>query len=155
MIKKEEKLSLLPFNLEKIETKDVLRKEAQARQALAELKGFASVIPNQNILISAIVLSEAKESSAIENIVTTQDELYKNLTINLVDPTAKEVLNYREALFKGYKIVKSKSLIRTSDIVKIQETIAGNNAGIRRLPGTTLTNEATGKVVFTPLQELP
>ena len=149
------KLSLLPFELKKIETKAVLRKEAQARQALAELRGFAPVIPNQNILISAIVLSEAKESSAIENIITTQDELYKNLAINpgKFDPSTKEVLNYREALYKGFEIVKKKALIRVSDIIKIQEIIVENNAGIRRLPGTSLVNDATGKVVYTPPQD--
>ena len=149
------KLPLLPFDLGKIETRAVLRKEARARQALAELKGFASVIPNQNILISAIALSEAKESSAIENIVTTQDELYKNLTIGTgpFDPSTKEVLNYREAIYKGFDVVKKRSLIRVSDIINIQETIVENNAGIRRLPGTSLVNETTGKVVYTPPQD--
>ena len=154
MTNKIAKLSLLPFDLGKIETRAVLRKEAQARQALAELKGFASVIPNQNILISAIALSEAKESSAIENIVTTQDELYKSMTNpGASDPSAKEVLNYREAIYKGYEIVKKKGLIRISDIVNIQETIVENDAGIRRLPGTSLVNDATGKVVYTPPQD--
>jgi len=71
MTNKGAKLLLLPFHPSKIETRAVLRKEAEARQALAELKGFAPVIPNKNILISAIALQEAKESSAIENIVTT------------------------------------------------------------------------------------
>ena len=155
MTHKEAKLSLLPFNSRNIETPAVLRKEAQARQALAELKGFASVLPNQHILISAIVLQEAKESSAIENIVTTQDELYKELTANSRpgDPTTKEVINYREAIYKGHDLVKKRQLIRVSDIVKIQEIIAGNNAGIRRLPGTTLINNATQEVVYTPPQD--
>jgi hypothetical protein len=81
MKRKVSKISLLPPDLGKIETVAVLRKEAKARQALAELKGFAPIIPNQNILINAISLQEAQESSAIENIITTDDELYKNLTI--------------------------------------------------------------------------
>ena len=155
MKKNGEKLSLLPFDLNKIETKQVLRKEAQTRQALAELKGFAPVIPNQNILINAIALQEAKESSAIENIITTQDELYKTLTMSsgVFDPSVKEVLNYREAVYKGYELVKKRKLIRVSDIITIQETIVKNNAGIRRLSGTTLINDATGKVVYTPPQD--
>ena len=145
----------MPFNPEKIETKAVLRKEAQARQALAELKGYASVIPNQNILISAIALQEAKESSAIENIVTTHDDLYKSLTINtgITDLAAKEVINYREAVYKGYDIVRKNQLIRVSDIVNIQEIVTGNNAGIRRLPGTSLVNDATNEIIYTPPQD--
>ena len=149
------KLLFLPFKSGNIETFAVLRKEAEARQALAELKGFAPVIPNQNILVSAIVLREAKESSAIENIVTTHDELYKDLTINTgySDSSTKEVINYREAVFKGYAKVKKQQFIRIRDIIKIQETIVENNAGIRRLPGTSLVNEATGKIVYTPPQD--
>ena len=149
------KSSIFPVSKEKIETKAVLRKEAQARQALAELKGFAPIIPNQNILISAIALHEAKESSAIENIITTHDELYKKLTSNFQsdDLAAKEVVNYREAVYKGCEIVRKNKIIKISDIKKIQEIITGNNAGIRRLPGTALINDATGEVVYTPPQD--
>jgi len=155
MTRKVVKLPFLPFDLGKIETKQVLRKEAQARQALAELKGFASVIPNQNILISAIALQEAKGSSAIENIITTHDELYKNMTAKngTFNSSAKEVLNYREAIYKGFSMVKKRALIRVSDIVSIQETVVENNAGIRRLTGTSLVNDATGEVVYTPPQD--
>jgi Fic family protein len=145
---------LLPFDMDKIETKTVLRKEAQTRQILAELKGFAPTIPNQNILINAIALQEAQESSAIENIVTTQDELYKNMTIQPqnMDASAKEVLNYREAVFRGCEIIGSRQLIGVSDIVKIQETIVENNSGLRKLPGTSLVNDTTGEVIYTPPQ---
>jgi Fic family protein len=145
---------LLPPDLGKIETVSVLRKEARARQALAELKGFAPVIPNQNILINAISLREARESSAIENIVTTQDELYKNLTVKpaSVDSSAKEVINYRGAIYKGCDIIRKRKLLRVSDITKIQETIIENNAGIRRLPGTSLVNSSTNKIIYTPPQ---
>jgi Fic family protein len=148
-------LPLLPIDTEKIETRAVLRKEAQARQILAELKGFAPTIPNQDILINAIVLQEAQESSAIENIVTTQDELYKNLTVqpSNMDTSAKEVINYREAVYKGCGIIKDRRIISVSDIVTIQETIVENNAGIRKLPGTSLVNNASGEVIFTPPQD--
>jgi Fic family protein len=152
--KGENQIPLLPIDTEKIETRAVLRKEAQTRQILAELKGFAPVIPNQNILVSAIVLQEAQESSAIENIVTTQDELYKNLTMQpqYMDPMTKEVINYREAVYTGHEILKKKQMISVSDIVKIQEIIVENNAGIRKLPGTSLVNSATGETVYTPPQ---
>jgi Fic family protein len=146
---------VLPPDIKKIETISVLRKEAKARQALAELKGFAPAIPNQNILINAISLQEAKESSAIENIITTQDELYKNLTIKPanMDSSAKEVINYREAIYKGYDIIKKRKLLSVSDIEKIQETIIENNAGIRKLPGTSLINSSTNKIIYTPPQD--
>jgi Fic family protein len=104
MKKRKSQIPLLPVDTEKIETRAVLRKEAQTRQILAELKGFAPVIPNQSILVNAIALQEAQESSAIENVVTTRDELYKNLAIQPqdMDPSAKEVINYSEAVYKGF-----------------------------------------------------
>jgi Fic family protein len=150
-----ESVPLMPPGLGKIESLLILRKEASARQALAELKGFAHTMPNPYILINTIGISEAKESSAIENIITTQDELYKALASNLTaaDPAAKEVLNYRQAVYKGFNIIRQTGMIRISDIVKIQELIIGNNAGIRKLPGTSLVNSATDDVVYTPPQD--
>jgi Fic family protein len=146
---------LLPPDLQKIESPNVLRKEAQARGALAELKGFAAVIPNQSILINAIALQEAQESSAIENIVTTRDELYQSLTVSdqAMDAATKEVINYREAVSKGYALIAKRGLLSISDIVQIQEIIAENNAGIRKLPGTALVNDSTAEVVYTPPQD--
>jgi Fic family protein len=143
-----------PPEMEQVATFSVLRKEAKATQALAELKGFAPTIPNQNILINAIALQEAQESSAIENIITTQDELYKQLIIkNLpMNPATKEVINYREAIYKAYNMIRKRKVISVSDIVKIQETIIENNAGIRKLPGTALVNETTNEIVYTPPQ---
>jgi Fic family protein len=148
-------IPLLPPDTGKIETVAVLRKEAKTRACLAELKGFAPTIPNQNILINAIALQEAKESSEIENIITTQDELYKNLTIKLsgVDSSTKEVINYRKAIYKGYDIINKRHVIGVNDIIKIQETIIANNAGIRELPGTLLVNDTTNEVVYTPPQD--
>jgi Fic family protein len=154
MIKISTDMPLLPPDVEKIETLPVLRKEAETRQSLAELKGFAPTIPNQNILISAISLQEARESSAIENIVTTQDELYKNITIKSaeMDSSAKEVIDYRKAIYKGYDIIKERKLLSISDITKIQEIIAENNAGIRKLPGTSLVNANANEIIYTPPQ---
>jgi len=150
-----ETVPLLSIDTEKIETRAVLRKEAQARQALAELKGFAPVIPNQSILTNAIVLKEAKESSAIENIITTHDELYESMTMLSanMDTSAKEVLNYREAVYMGCEVLRGRQVISVGDIVSIQEAIVKNNAGLRKLPGTSLVNDATGELIYTPPQD--
>jgi len=145
----------LSIYVEKIETRAVLRKEAQTRQALAELKGFVQVIPNQNILINAIVLKESKESSAIENIITTHDELYESMTVQSpsMDASAKEVLNYRKAVYMGCDVLSKRQIISVGDIVNIQEVIVNNNAGLRKLPGTSLVNGATGETIYTPPQD--
>jgi Fic family protein len=145
---------LLP-DMGKIETVAILRKEAETRQALAELKGFAPSIPNQDILINAIALREASESSAVENIVTTQDELYKNLTAaaGTQDASTKEIINYRKAIYKGCGMVKKRKLLSVNDIVQIQEIIVENNAGIRKLPGTSLISSVNNEVVYTPPQD--
>ncbi|MDR0527236.1 MAG: Fic family protein [Spirochaetaceae bacterium] len=155
MRKKAQSVALLPFDADKFETRAILKKEAQARQVLAELKGFAPVIPNQDILINAISLQEARESSAIENIVTTEDELYKNMTSvpPETDSSAKEVINYRKAVYMGCQMLQKRHLISVNDIVKIQETIIENNAGIRRLPGTSLVNSTTNEIIYTPPQD--
>ncbi len=147
-----DELPLLPPDSHALETVSVLKKEAQARAALAELKGFAPIIPNQAILINAVVLQEAQESSAIENIVTTQDELYRAVTLKMssLNPATKEVINYREALYKGFEIIQRRNVIGVHDLVAIQETIVKNTAGIRRLPGTALVNDVTKEVIYTP-----
>lgn len=138
----------------KIETIRILRQESKSAAALAELKGIAKTIPNQSMLINAVVLQEAKDSSEIENIITTQDELYKALSVNnaKIDPRTKEVINYRQALFLGYDILKKQGFIKVNDILLIQEQLETNSAGIRAVPGTVLKNEKTGEVVYTPPQ---
>jgi Fic family protein len=107
------------------------------------------------MLINAIVLQEAKDSSEIENIITTQDELYKALTVNKthVSPETKEVVNYRKAIFRGYNIAKSQGFLRVNDIVGIQQELVDNAAGIRSTPGTVLKNDMTGEIVYTPPQD--
>ena len=109
-------IPLLPFEQE-IETRAVLKKLAQAHRALAELKGVATGMPNQNILISTLSLQEAKDSSAIENIITTHDDLYRsdNAAKEFLTAAAKEVHNYAEALRNGFEQVKPRS-IRHLDI---------------------------------------
>ncbi len=138
-----------------IESRKILKKLPSAHAALAELKGLASTIPNQNILINTLALQEAKDSSAIENIVTTHDELYKSeLQIKTIKSLeAKEVQNYIAALKRGYNLVKQRGLLTNSIILEIQQTLEKNNAGFRRLPGTELKNATTGEVVYTPPQD--
>lgn len=144
------KLPILPPNVE-IETKPVLRQLARANRALAELKGYASTIPNKHILINAVTINEAKDSSAIENIITTHDELYKAMSQNgYKNSAAKEVVSYRTALWYGYQLVKEREMITTNMIIDIHSRIESNRAGIRKLPGTVLRNEATGETIYTP-----
>jgi len=134
-----------------LETKRVLKRLAAAHRALAELKGFADTMPNKNILINAVTINEAKDSSEIENIITTHDELFKAMSqINYNNPAAKEVVNYRTALWNGYEAVKTKQMLTINMIIEIQQYIEKNRAGIRKLPGTVLKNDATGEVVYTP-----
>ena len=131
-----------------LETKKVLKKIVSANRALAELKGAARSIPNQTILINALTLQEAKDSSEIENIVTTHDELYRaSIHATNVSQAAKEVQRYREALYRGFDLVTKHKLLLKRDIVEIQQVLEDNNAGIRTQSGTMLKNDKTGEVV--------
>jgi Fic family protein len=143
----------LPFK-EDIESKAVMKKTALARSALAEMKGAALSIPNQSILISTLSLQEAKDSSAIENIITTHDELYQADYLNnhFKNIASKEVHKYAEALRWGFETVREKGFLSNNHIIKMQATIEENNAGFRKVPGTELLNEQTGEVVYTPPQ---
>jgi len=149
------KLKELPLSVD-VETKAVLKSLPSAHAALAELKGIASTIPNQNILINTLGLQEAKDSSAIENIITTHDDLYKS-ELNLdsfKSLEAKEVQNYISALKKGFELIKNKGLITNNIIVRIQKELEGNSAGFRKLPGTTLKKSSTGETIYTPPQDI-
>ena len=134
-----------------IETKKILKQLAKTNRSLAELKGFSDTIPNKNILINAILINEAKDSSEIENIVTTHDEIYRAMSLDSFgNSAAKEVVSYRAALRHGYNLILKNKSITTNMIVEIQSIVEGNSAGIRRLPGTVLRNDKTGEVVYTP-----
>lgn len=147
-------VQLLPPKKE-IETKAVLRKAALAHKALAELKGVVTSIPNQNILIETLTLREAKESSAIENIISTFADVYQSslFTEQFASVEAKEVHLYAKALRAGFHLVKKNGLLTNNQVLKIQEIVEGNDAGFRKLPGTKLLNDKTGEVVYTPPQE--
>ena len=141
-------LPLVPPTIE-LETKNVLKQAIAATRVLAELKGRADEIPNQSILVNAITLQEAKDSSEIENIVTTQDNLYQAFTAktNTTDAQTKEVLRYRQALWEGYNNLDKRPL-STNTFVSIVQTIKENNAGIRRTTGTRI--RSNNKTIYTP-----
>lgn len=143
----------LPYDLE---TKEILRQVNFANRKLAELKGVAQTIPNERILISSLTLQEAKDSSAVENIVTTQDDLYRaGLDFNypLIGAATKEVLFYREAITEGFRMVRNRSVMTLNDIKHIQEILELNSAGFRTTPGTQLKRSSDGAVVYTPPQD--
>ena len=118
------KIPYLPLSYD-LETKAVLKQLNQANKRLAELKGVALTIPNENILVSTLTLQEAKDSSEVENIVTTQDDLYQGAAESLSDFVAnaatKEVLKYREALQQGFHLIKNKGVLTSSVIKEIQK----------------------------------
>lgn len=138
-----------------LETRAVLKRLPRAHAALSELKGIAQTIPNPNILIHVLGLQEAKDSSAIENIITTHDELYKsNLQLSAVTSLeAKEVQNYVGAMKKGFARIQETALLTERIIKEVQQVLEGNTAGYRRVPGTSLKNEQTGEVIYLPPQD--
>jgi Fic family protein len=147
-------IQLLP-PIADLETKPILKRLASAHRYLAELKGTSATIPNESILINTLALQEAKDSSAVENIITTHDELYKaqmfeDLSSNA---SAKEVSRYADALKHGFSLVRKQKLITQNHILNIQKILEQNDAGYRKVPGTSLINEATGETVYTPPQD--
>jgi len=153
----EEKYSIpslpLPYDLE---TKEVLRQLNRANRKLAELKGVAQTIPNERILISSLTLQEAKDSSEVENIVTTQDDLYRaglDPSHQFINAATKEVLFYREAINEGFHMVRKKDILTLNDIIHVQEILEQNSAGFRTTPGTQLKRENDGAVIYTPPQD--
>jgi len=156
-IRKEEKYSIpslpLPYDLE---TKEVLKQLNRANRKLAELKGVAQTIPNERILISSLTLQEAKDSSEVENIVTTQDDLYRaglDPSHQFINAATKEVLFYREAINEGFRMVRNKDILTLNDIKHVQEIMEQNTAGFRTTPGTQLKRENDGAVIYTPPQD--
>ena len=144
----------LPYDFETVK---VLRQLSKANRKLAELKGIARTIPNENILISTLALQEAKDSSAVENIVTTQDDLYKaglGEKTSFLNPATKEVLRYREAILEGFRMVREKKILSNRVIKKVQELVKLNDAGFQVSPNKALVNQSDGKVIYTPPQDI-
>ncbi len=150
------KIPLLPIPGD-LETKPVLKQLAAAHRHLALLNGRCATIPNENILINTLSLQEAKESSAIENIITTHDEIYRaDLLESFVnDAAAKEVTRYAQALRQGFQEIRKNKLITNKHILQIQQMLEQNDAGYRKNVGTVLKNERTGDIIYTPPQDYP
>lgn len=144
-------LPILPPKRE-VETRAVLRTCISANRALAELKGLGETIPNQSMLINSLVLQEALLSSEIENIVTTNDAVFRafSASTSQVDPATKEVLRYREAVWEGHNSLQKRPLLTTNLYIQIVQTIRKNEAGIRNIPGTKIERPLTGEVIYTP-----
>jgi cell filamentation protein, protein adenylyltransferase len=143
-------LPLLPPKVE-LENSEILKAAIEANKSLAELKGIARTIPNQSILINTLPLQEARSSSEIENVLTTNDQLYEALAAKTeeYDPQTKEVLRYKEALWEGYDKLKKNNLLTTNLFISIFQKIKETTAGIRNTPGTKITTSA-GEVIYTP-----
>ena len=133
-----------------LETSTVLKACISARAALAELKQAGELLPNQGLLINTLPLLEAKDSSEIENIVTTTDKLFQFANEHSqADPATKEALRYRTALYQGFISLKSRPL-STSTAVAVCSTIKGVAMDIRRVPGTTIANTVNHEIIYTP-----
>lgn len=148
------KIPMLPLPIE-LETVKVLRQSNSANKRLAELKGVALTIPNESILINTLSLQEAKESSAVENIITTHDDMYKadaELRSFAASASTKEVISYASALKQGFSLIRHNKVLTLNNIKCIQEVLEKNKAGFRKVPGTSLQNSQK-QVVYTPPQQ--
>jgi Fic family protein len=151
MTKMTYKIPTLPLPSE-IETSKILKKAIAANKVIAELKGMAPTIPNQSLLINTLSIQESKDSSEIENIVTTHDELFRfdKNTPDSFSPAAKEIYRYNEALFYGFSQLKKRP-ITNNLLIEIAKIITERNSGLRNTPGTTLKN-GRGEIIYTPPQ---
>ncbi len=137
-------------NLESVE---ILKASIEANKLLAELKGYCQTLPNPHLLLNTIVLQESKESSAIENIVTTQDELYQETlrtSDTIKNAAAKEVIQYRESMYWGLAEMQKKGFISTNLLVGIMQRLRNTDENIRNTPGTKLANPSNKQIVYTP-----
>lgn len=143
-------LPLLPPDTD-LETREVMRKTIKASRALAQLNGAIINLPNPSLFLDTIHLQEAKASSEIENIITTNDDLYKSVVADkrFESTAAKEVISYKEALWFGLEKIKTQPFITTNLCVEIMQCIKQNTSGIRATPSTTLSN-TQGEVIYTP-----
>ncbi len=145
---------LTELSIERFDRPDILKRLTTASRRLAELKGLAASMPNQGILISTLGLQEAKDSSAIENIVTSHDELFRDAAFpaTATSLATKEVAYYRQALRVGFDAVRETGLLTVNHILDIQAELERNSAGFRKLPGTALKTSG-GDTVYPPPQD--
>lgn len=147
------KLTFLPIDYD-FNQVEILKKCNAANKKLAELKGVCQTIPNSEILINTLALTEAKDSSQIESIITTYSDLCRQ-DINLeISAPAKEVKHYIDALKHGYKLIQENELLITRYIIEINNILQNNTGGLRNQIGTVLKNERTGAIVYEPPQHI-
>ena len=136
-------------------TDKIWKKIVSANKKIAEIKGVAQTIPNQGILINTLALQESKDSSEVENIVTTHDELFKydkKAKSLESSPATKEVYRYNDALYHGFNVLSKKHIISNNLLIKISQIITERDAGFRNIPGTNLKNKDTDEIIYTPPQ---
>ena len=149
------KIPTLPLSSDVI-TDKIWKKVVSANKKIAELKGVAQTIPNQGILINTLALQESKDSSEVENIVTTHDELFKfdKETKSLESsPATKEVYRYNDALYHGFNALGKRRIISNNLLIKISQIITERDSGFRNMPGTNIKNKDTGEIIYTPPQD--
>jgi Fic family protein len=144
----------LPLNdLSSLDTREIWVALTEAHRQVAELKGLCESLPNREILLDTLSIQEAKDSSEIENIITTHDDLFSSGEDFAASPAAREVRHYVSALRVGFSAVRNEGLIRLETILSVQAELEQNRAGLRKLPGTVLKNAATGQVIYEPPQD--
>ena len=127
----------LPFDLN-LDDIDILKALSNANNKIGELNGLVKVLPKPNIILNAVILGEAKESSEIENIVTTYDRIFKEITLKTKDASSKVVVNYRQAILHGFKLLNDNGFISTNLLVEIHRIIEPSVGDIRKIPGTVI-----------------
>ncbi len=144
-------LPLLPPKVD-VETKSILKKAIAANRELAGMVNSCKRLPNQGVLYNLIFLKEAKDSSEVENIITTNDELYEAFSSDrkVVEPNTKEVLHYVDALWVGMKQIKENQILTTRTFISIVDTIKENTAGVRTNSGVRIINDKTKEIIYTP-----
>lgn len=135
-----------------LETSAIFKAAIKANKLLAELKGFCQTLPHPELLLNTIILQESKESNAIENIVTTQDELYKATLMgnDIKNQSSKEVLQYRHAMYWGKEQLLKNNLITTNLLIGVMQRLRNSNENIRKNTGTKLANPVNDTIIYTP-----
>lgn len=141
----------LPLNVD-LDDITIYKNLSKASFSLGELKGIMNTITNPNIILNVITLAESKNSSEIENIITTYDDIFDTMIDDKLVGSAKEVVNYHSALTLGNDLIAENGFISKNDLVKIHEKLGINIPGIRTTMGTVIKNSLTGEVVHTPPQ---
>lgn len=144
-------MTKLPYNLD-FDDIAMLKALNNANHKLGQLNGAINLLPNPYVIFNAITLGEAKESSEIENIVTTFDEIFKEMSCSKANPASKEVLNYRQAMLRGYNLIKESGFLSVNHIIEIHHIVEPETGDLRKLSGTVIMNAKTGEILHTPPQ---